>query len=136
MKKNYFIPMFIFCTVLILGCEKNEKIHPTGCVQVRILDAVCNSAVLQITDPAYYELGVNGYQKDGIIYDHVFSTILPCTIPSDNSTRPNMGVADKPFYVQILEQPEASDPNCVSCMAVVANAPNKTIPVKFSEKCN
>lgn len=136
MKKSYSFLLMAFCLVFLTACEKNEETHPEGCVQVRLLDAICRSAVLQITDPAYYHLGVNGYVKDGVTYDHVFTTIFPCTLPSDNSARPNMGVADKPFYVQILEQPEASDPNCVSCMAVVANAPNKTIPVKFSEKCN
>jgi len=136
MKEKYSILLMSFCLILFAACEKTEATNPEGCVQVRILDQVCNSAVLQITDPAYYNLGVNGYQKDGITYDHVFTTIFSCQALSNNNMRPNMGVADKPFYVQILEQPEAGDPNCGSCAAIVSNAPNKLIHVKFSEKCD
>ncbi|TDO28574.1 hypothetical protein [Sediminibacterium goheungense] len=136
MKKS-FSPLLIVCSlVFIVACEKNETTQSKDCVPVKILDVVCNSAVLQITDPAYYHLGVNGYEKNGITYDHVFTTILPCKLPSNNNSRPNMGVADKPFYVQILDQPEASDPNCGSCAAIVSNAPNKLWYVSFSEKCN
>lgn len=136
MKKSFSILLMAFSLAFLTACEKTEETHPEGCVQVKILDAVCRSAVLQITDPAYYHLGVNGYVKNGVTYDHVFTTIFPCKLPSDSIIRPNTGVADRPFYVQILEQPEASDPNCGSCMAVVSNAPNKILYIKFSEKCN
>ncbi len=125
--------------LLVLGmsaCEKNEQKSLNGCIQVTVLDAICNTAVLQILDPAYYHLGVNGYQKNGITYDHVFTTVFPCKLPQNNTGRPNQGIADKPFYVKLLEQPEPGDPNCGTCLAIVSNAPDKLLYVSASDNCS
>lgn len=137
MKRNSFIMLAALNLLLLTACEKNDPKKTDGCIQVKLLDAVCNSAVLQILDPDYYHLGVNGYQKNGVTYDHVFSTVLPCKLPDSSfNGRPSQGVADKPFYVNIIDQPEPSDPNCVSCAAVVNNAPNKSLYISFSQACN
>ena len=137
MKRNSFIILTSLFLFLSAGCEKTERNNTEGCVQVKVLDAVCNTAVLQILDPDYYHLGENGYQKDGITYDHVFGTVFPCKLPNNNlSVRPNQVVADKPFYVKIIDQPEPSDPNCGTCLAVVSNAPSKWLHVSVSQQCN
>ena len=137
MKRNSFIILTSLFLFLSAGCEKTERNNTEGCVQVKVLDAVCNTAVLQILDPDYYHLGENGYQKDGITYDHVFGTVFPCKLPNNNlSVRQNQGVADKPFYVKIIDQPEPSDPNCGTCLAVVSNAPSKWLHVSVSQQCN
>lgn len=137
MKRISFIILSSLLLLALAGCEKNDHNNTDGCIQVKVLDAVCNSAVLQILDPDYYHLGVNGYQKNGVIYDHVFTTVFPCKLP-DNvySGRPNQGVADKPYYVKIIDQPEPSDPNCMTCAAIVSNAPNKFLHISVSQECN
>ena len=137
MKRNSFIILTSLFLFLAMGCEKTEQNNNQGCVQVKVLDAICNTAVLQILDPNYYHLGENGYQKDGITYDHVFGTVFPCKLPNNNLVgRPNQGAADKPFYVKIIDQPEPSDPNCGTCLAVVSNAPNKWLHVSISQQCS
>lgn len=137
MKRNSFIILTSLFLFLSAGCEKTEQTSTEGCVQVKILDAVCNTAVLQILDPNYYYLGENGYQKDGITYDHVFATVLPCKLADTTLPgRPNQGVADKPLYVKIIDQPEPSDPNCGTCLAVVSNAPSKWLHISVSQQCN
>jgi hypothetical protein len=137
MKRNSFIILTSLFLFISAGCEKTEQNNVEGCVQVKVLDALCNTAVLQILDPDYYHLGVNGYQKNGITYDHVFATVFPCK--SSTSTfpgTPDEGAADKPFYVKIIDQPEPGDPNCGTCLAVVSNAPNKWLHISVSQQCN
>lgn len=137
MKRKSAILLSSLFLLIFTSCEKNEQNNAEGCVQVKVLDALCNTAVLQILDPDYYHLGVNGYQKNGVTYDHVFATVFPCklyatTLPG----RPVQGVADKPLYVKIIDQPEPSDPNCGTCAAVVSNAPNKWLHVSVSQQCS
>lgn len=137
MKRNSFIILTSLFLFLSAGCEKTEQASTEGCIQVKVLDAVCNTAVLQILDPKYYYLGENGYQKDGITYDHVFSTVIPCkSINVNVPGRPIQGAADKPFFVKIIDQPEPSDPNCGTCFAVVSNAPSKWLHISLSQQCN
>ncbi|BFG71703.1 hypothetical protein KACHI17_25840 [Sediminibacterium sp. KACHI17] len=137
MKRNSFIVLTSLFLLITAGCEKNEQTNTEGCIRVKVLDAVCNTAVLQILDPAYYHLGENGYQKNGVTYDHVFGTSMPCRLPNNTSPgRPEQGVADKPMYVKIIDQPEPSDPNCGTCLAVISNAPSKWLHVSFSPQCN
>jgi hypothetical protein len=111
MKRNSFIILTSLFLFISAGCEKTEQ--------------------------NYYHLGVNGYQKNGITYDHVFATVFPCK--SSTSTfpgTPDEGAADKPFYVKIIDQPEPGDPNCGTCLAVVSNAPNKWLHISVSQQCN
>jgi len=137
MKRTSFIILTSLFLFLSTGCEKTEQNSTEGCVQVKVLDALCNTAVLQILDPDYYHLGINGYQKNGVTYDHVFATVFPCKLPTTTFPgRPDQGVADKPFYVKIIDQPEPSDPNCGTCLAVVSNAPSKWLHVSVSQQCN
>ncbi len=137
MKRKSAILLSSLFLLIFTSCEKNEQNNAEGCVQVKVLDALCNTAVLQILDPDYYHLGVNGYQKNGVTYDHVFATVFPCKLAATTLPgRPEQGVADKPLYVKIIDQPEPSDPNCGTCAAVVSNAPNKWLHVSVSQQCS
>lgn len=137
MKRNSFIILTSLFLFLSVGCEKNEQNNTEGCIQVKVLDVLCNSAVLQILDPDYYHLGVNGYQKNGITYDHVFATVLTCKLPfTDTLYRADQGVTDRPLYIKIIDQPEPSDPNCVSCAAIVSNAPSKWLHISIAQECS
>lgn len=132
--KKIIVSALTCVTLILTGCEKTEEELLQQCFKVKILDEVCGTAVMQIQDEAYYKYGVNGYQLDGVTYDHVFSTELSCADLSKFQTlAPSLrGLV---VNIKILKQKEY-DPACVRCAAIVPNAPAKWIPVKFSEKCN
>lgn len=120
-------------TVLFSGCEKTEEELFNQCFKVKILNEVCGTAVVQILDADYYQYGVNGYQLDGVTYDHVFSTELSC---ADLTKFQTFAASLRGLVVDVkmLKQMEY-DPTCIRCAAVVPNAPAKWIPLKFSENC-
>lgn len=120
--------------VLILsGCEKTEEELLQQCFKVKILDEICGTAVVQIQDEAYFTYGVNGYQLDGVTYNHVFSTELSC---ADLTKFKTLAASLRGLVVDVkmLKQMEY-DPACTRCAAIVPNAPPKWIPIKFADDC-
>lgn len=104
------------------------------CFRVKILDEFCGTAVMQILDEDYFKFGVNGYQLGNSSYEHVFTTELSCTdMRAINTLAPSLkGLT---LHVKMLKQPQY-DPACTRCAGVVPNAPDKWIPVQFSEPCD
>lgn len=132
MKKIILAAVVCFTTILT-GCEKTEEELLAQCFKVKILNEVCGTAVVQIQDPEYFKYGVNGYQLDGVTYDHVFSTELSC---ADLTKLQTFAASLRGLVVDVkmLKQMEY-DPACTRCAAVVPNAPAKWIPLKFTENC-
>lgn len=134
--KKIFLPALTCLALILTGCEKTEEEEEElqECFKVKILDEVCGTAVVQIQDEAYFKYGVNGYQPDGVTYDHVFSTELSC---ADLSRFKTFAASLRGLVVDVkmLKQMEY-DPACVRCDAIVPNAPVKWIPIKFSANCN
>ncbi len=132
--KRYVLASLLISGLLFSSCEKTDEQLPEKCVQVKILDELCGTAVMQILDEEYFKFGVDGYQKEGITYDHVFSTELSC---ADLSKFQTLAASLKGLVVNVkmLKQMQY-DPACVRCAGVVPNAPAKWIPVTFSGSCD
>lgn len=131
--KRIFLSTLTCLALVFSSCEKTEEELLQQCFTIKILDEVCGTAVVQILDEDYYKYGVNGYQLDGVTYDHVFSTELSCAdLTKFHTLAPSLRglVVD----VKMLKQMEY-DPACTRCAAIVPNAPAKWIPIKFSENC-
>lgn len=132
--KKIILSTLTCLSLVFSGCEKKDEELLAHCFKVKILDEVCGSAVVQIQDEDYYKFGVNGYQLDGVIYDHVFSTELSCADLSRFHTLAS-SLRGLVVDVKMLKQMEY-DPACGRCAAIVPNAPAKWIPIKFSDNCN
>ncbi|HCL05251.1 MAG TPA: hypothetical protein DHW64_04480 [Chitinophagaceae bacterium] len=132
--KKIILSALTCLTLILSGCDKTEEELLQQCFKVKILDEVCGTAVVQIQDEAYFKYGVNGYQLDGVTYDHVFSTELSC---ADLTKFQTLAASLRGLVVDVkmLKQMEY-DPACTRCAAIVPNAPAKWIPIKFSENCN
>lgn len=132
--KRYVLASLLISSLLFSGCEKTDEQLLEKCVQVKILDELCGTAVMQILDEDYFKFGVGGYQKDGVTYDHVFSAELSC---ADLSKFQTLAASLKGLVVNVKMMKQIQyDPACTKCAAVVPNAPAKWIPIKFSEKCD
>lgn len=128
--KSILLAAITTLTLVFSGCEKNDEALLKKKFKIKILDEVCGTAVVQIQDEDYYRFGVDGYELDGVTYDHVFSTELSCADLSKFKTfAPSLRglVVD----VKILKQMEY-DPACIRCASIVPNAPAKWVPIKYS----
>lgn len=72
------ITLLLLLSFSLWSCDKSSDELKDECLEVKILDEICGNAVVQILDPKLYEYGENGYQLDGVTYDHVFATRLSC----------------------------------------------------------
>lgn len=132
--KRYVLASLLISSLLFSGCEKKDEQLLEKCVQVKILDELCGTAVMQILDEDYFRFGVDGYQKDGVTYDHVFSTELSC---ADITKFQTLAASLKGLVVNVKMLKQAQyDPACTKCAAVVPNAPAKWIPVAFTGNCD
>ena len=124
----------IGCLILFFSaCEKNNTDLASKCFNIKILDELCGTAVVQILDSAYFEYGVNGYVLNGVTYDHVFTTSFSCQELGKYQTFA-AGYHGLALKVQLTTSPTPS--NCVRCAAVVPNAPNRYQHVKVAENCS
>lgn len=131
--KKIILATLICFTTIFSGCEKTEEELLQQCFKAKILDEICGTAVLQIQDPAYYQFGIDGYQLDGVTYDHVFSTELSCADLGSLQTN-NTLLRGREINIKILKQAQY-DPACIRCASLVLNAPAKWIPIKLSNEC-
>jgi hypothetical protein len=132
--KRIILSTFTCLALVFSSCEKTEEELLNHCFKVKILDEVCGTAVVQIQDEEYYKYGVDGYQLEGVTYNHVFSTELSC---ADLTKFKTLAASLRGLVVDVkmLKQAEY-DPACIRCAAIVPNAPAKWVPIKFSENCN
>jgi len=124
--------VILFCLALAagMGCEKTNSGLPDQSFRIKIIDEICGSAVVQIQDAAFYEYGVNGYVKSDSTYDHVFTTRFSC---SDLAKMQTLTADKSGLVVKVKLIKEAQpEPDCVTCAAVVPNAPNRFHLVAFT----
>lgn len=120
--KNIFFAVALLFLLAATGCDKSESELTTQEFRVKIIDEVCSNAVLQIQDSVLYQYGTNGFVKNGVTYDHVFTTRFTCADMAQMQTY----TADKTgMVVKIrLLKTENAEPNCTTCAAIVPNAPS------------
>lgn len=117
--------------IAFTGCEKDRDDQTSECFRVKIIDQVCNTVVLQIMDSDHYSLGVNGYVKDGIRYDHVFATTLSCEEAQAYANLKYKEGSVPEFYVRLGSKNPEDD--CVSCSATLPNPPGKFHSIVMSD---
>ena len=116
-------------TIIFSACESEGEIPELGtCVQVRMLDSVCATTVLQFVNTDLGEDGWAHHPTNDAVYDNVFTTTLTCSdwdrIPEGADT----------FWVRIIEEP-LPDPGCAVCLALPANAPETRFTVTVVDNC-
>ena len=121
MKKTLAI-VLISIGFIGISCEKTEVAYITTPFKVKIIGEICGNAVVQIQDTAFYQYGMDGFTKDGVSYNHVFTTQFSCSDLEklQTLTANKTGLVVK---VQLLNSAK-SEPNCVKCEAAVPNAPS------------
>lgn len=128
MKKKYTIVLILFLCP-IWACSSDNTALRQNCLQVKVVESLCGQAVLQVVNPNSFELELQSWTDGGgVMYENVFSTVIPCN--ADQSAFEN----GSQLYVEIIEAPLTGD--CIRCLALLANAPEITYPIKVVEKCD
>lgn len=109
--------------MIFTACEKDYNNQTAECFRVKIVDQVCNTVVLQILDSNQYALGVNGYEKNGIRYNHVFTTTLNCDDAQAYANRQQIEGGTPTFYVRLESKKREDD--CVTCSGTIPNPPQQ-----------
>ena len=127
------ITLLLLLSFSLWSCDKSSDELKDECLEVKILDEICGNAVVQILDPKLYEYGENGYQLDGVTYDHVFATRFSC---ADMSKLYATSSSLKGVQVKVkATETHEDDPNCTRCAATIANAPQKFVLLKVVADC-
>lgn len=73
--------LLVIASYLLIGCDKDNQPNNPDYVEVtvKLVDAVCNSAVFEIQEPWLKHHGESGFEYNGKIYDGVFYTTITCT---------------------------------------------------------
>ena len=131
--KLTFINLLLLLSLVFSACDKSSSDLKDQCVDVKILNEICGNAVVQILDPKLYEYGENGYELDGVIYDHVFATRFSCT---DMSKMNAISSSLKGLQVKVkVTDRHEDDAYCTRCAATIANAPQKFTLLKVVTDC-
>ncbi len=118
--------IILLLSLSILGCKKTEK-SDSDCFNVKVLGSVCGVVVLQIQDPAFENLGVDGWYNpfDKKVYDNVFLLKNYCD---------NIGVDNKDVFKVKLKNETTINNNCYVCYALFpGNLPNIQLAVTACE---
>jgi hypothetical protein len=118
--------IILLLSLNILGCKKNEKLD-TNCFNVKTVTSFCGVVVLQIQDPAFEYLGVDGWYNpiDKKTYDNVFLLKNYCD---------NIGVDGKDVFKVKLKNESTINNNCIVCLAIFPGAtPTAALAVSTCE---
>jgi hypothetical protein len=115
------------------ACDKSSSELQDQCFEVKILNEICGNAVVQILDPKLFDYGENGYQLDGISYNHVFTTRFSCADMSKMSASAS-SLKGLQIKVKATDRHE-DDPYCTRCAATISNAPHKFVLLKIAADC-
>ena len=111
----------LLLSFVTLSCE--EKCEPDhSCVRVKLIRTLCGQANLQILDPAFFDRGQAWQDRDGVAFEHAFSTLIPGNMSlhfSESMFEPGFE-----FYIQFADN-HLGD-NLVQCQAYLYG------PEKFS----
>lgn len=131
--KLTFINLLLLLSLVFSACDKSSSDLKDQCVEVKILNEICGNAVVQILDPKLYDYGENGYQLDGVTYDHVFSTRFSCSDLSKMYANAS-SLKGLQINVQATDRHE-DDAYCTRCAATIADAPQKFTLLKIASGC-
>lgn len=126
--RNQLITFVCLACVLVLSAfqcvEKDEAARPDDMVTVRvsIVASICGDAICRIEDKDYAYLGQQGFRFQGMTYDGVFTTVLPCPTLPGSAAISTAGSGDI-FTVTISKQPFDGDCDFARCMATFSEAP-------------
>lgn len=127
------IALLLLLTFTISSCDKSSDELKDQCFEVKILNEICGNAVVQILDEDLYQYGENGYQLDGVTYDHVFATTFSCTDLSKINT---FAASLRGLHLQVkVTERHEDDPYCTRCAATIANAPQKFVLLSVVNDC-
>lgn len=131
--KLTYISLMLLLLLAFVACDKSSSELKDQCLEVKILDEICGNAVVQILDPKLYEYGDNGYQLDGVTYDHVFATRFSC---ADMSKMYSNSSSLKGLQIKVkATDRHEDDAYCTRCAATIANAPQKFALLKIATDC-
>jgi hypothetical protein len=124
MKKLF---LFLMIGLSVWSCEE-EDLPANNCIQVKLIMEVCGNAILQVVDPAYYDIAEDSWQKsNGDVLTHVFSTNLACQptpYPTDGSI----------FFIK-LESQMPQTFCLINCQALLAESPETFHWVSIQTDC-
>lgn len=133
MLKKVLIPS-LFALFTFGSCEKSDSdFQNDECIEVKVLAEICGTAVLQIQNSKYYNLGEKGWSQENgkTSFDNVFFTVFSCEdmeyLSKEYSGKPE----GKSFNIKIQDKFEMG--NCAVCLAIIANPPAKRQNVKVAK---
>lgn len=121
--KKIFLLLTIVAATAMSSCD-NESFD--GCVQVKLINELCGTAILQVVGGDVPEGIANSWtDNEGNTYQNVFTTFLdPCLNYPTNTDS---------FFVKIVAERVPSD--CIVCMALLADAPEEYFHTVVSNEC-
>lgn len=129
MKK--MILLLVLTSCLFMSCEKDNLASNPDYVEVtvKMVDAVCNYAILEIQEPSLKKYGSSKFEYKGKIYDGVIYTTITCANSNLlNSQSNNNPPAEAPILYKVLISEKAlKEQNCdlASCRALPYKLPEK-----------
>ena len=131
--KLTYISLILLLSLGFSACDKSSSELQDQCFEVKILNEICGNAVVQILDPKLFDYGENGYQLDGISYNHVFTTRFSC---ADMSKMSASASSLKGLQIKVkATDRHVDDPYCTRCAATISNAPHKFVLLKIAADC-
>lgn len=127
------LSLILLLPLIFSACGKSSSELQDQCFEVKILNEICGTAVVQILDPKLFEYGENSYQLDGVSYDHVFTTRFSCADMSEMSATAS-SLKGLQIKVKATDRHE-DDAYCTRCAATIANAPQKFALLKIASDC-
>ena len=120
--KNILATLLLSFFLMGISCEKTGVTYTTEPFRVKIISEICGTAVVQIQDEVFYKYGTDGFIKEGVTYNHVFTTQFSCAdlAKLQSLTANKTGLVIK---IQLINS-AIVEPNCVRCEATVSNAPS------------
>lgn len=115
-----------------LACEDKNCEPNTNCVRVKLVKELCGQAILQILDESYFSWGQSWEDGDGVQYENVFTTLLPCEL-SDNFGD-GSGTIEPGDEFTIRFTGNQHDDECARCKALL-DGPEKFLPIEVTDNC-
>jgi hypothetical protein len=128
---------FASLLIILTSCGDTTEVgeRESHCIPVKIVASMCEHAVLQVTDPAYYHLTEDGWKDDiDKKHDHVFYTNFNCATMAEFNKLAMPSLKGLTFDVEIVTTQEPG--NCMTCLALFISPPTKKHLVEICPKGN
>lgn len=117
---------------ILFSCDQKSETSGS-CVRVKLVKELCGQAVLKILDAAYFGKGQDWDDGNGVVHQHVFSTVLPCNM--DGHLTDDSGVIQPGVEFQIQFTEVAGDDQCARCKALL-DGPEKFSNIRLVNDCS